>query len=341
MKYPNNIERFVILAAVVVCLSAIPASGGLHTYIGFQEQQYRERQVLDPQSDEWSSQAVEPETTPAGELDQARSLLARGKPKQARRQLEDWTEHNPDHERYFEGIFLLGESWFECRNYYKAYEQYEVVVENTGGELFRAALRREKDVALAFLSGEKRIVWGFMRLPAEDEAIEILDRIWERVPGTSLGEEALLIKADHFFNTGDMLLAQDEYAHLAREYPAGRFLQPAMLRSAEAAEAAFPGIRFDDRPLLEADERYHQVQSAFPAYAEREKVAQRLEGIRQQRAEKDLDIARWYQRTQQPASAEFYYRLILRDWPDTLAAAEARKHLRSMGVDAEAQESQP
>jgi len=42
-----------------------------------------------------------------------------------------------------------------------------------------------------------------------------------------------------------------------------------MLRSAEASEAAFPGIKFDDQPLVEADERYRQVLAAFPTYAER------------------------------------------------------------------------
>ena len=47
-------------------------------------------------------------------------------------------------------------------------------------------------------------------------------------------------KADHFFDRGEMDLAQDEYVNLTREYPAGRFVRLAMLRSAEAAGAAFP-----------------------------------------------------------------------------------------------------
>ena len=336
--------------AALLLVSGWPALGGPRTDTGLvlldavyavQEQQYRERQVLDPDSDEWVARPAEPAATPTGELEEARSLLARGKTRQARRLLSRWVENNPDHGRYFEGRFLLGEAEFERGNYYRAYEHYEAVVENTAGELFRKALRRETDVALAFLSGEKRIVWKILRLPAYDEAVEILDRVWERVPGTRLGEDALRIKAGYFFEHGDMDLAQDEYANLAREYPGGRFTQLAMLRSAEAAEAAFPGIRFDDRPLLEAGERYRQVNRAFPVYARRENVEQRLEGIRQQRAEKDLDIARWYERTRQPAAAEFYYRLVLEDWDDTLAAAEARQRLRAMGVELDAEESQP
>ena len=153
---------------------------------------------------------------------------------------------------------------------------------------------------------------------------------------TPLGELALKIKSDYFFERGDMDLAQDEYANLVQQYPSGRYVQLAMLRTAEAAEAAFPGVRFDDRPLIEAQERYRQVLAAFPAYAEHEDVPQRLEGILQQRAEKDLSVARWYEHTGHPGAAEFYYRQILNDWPDTLAGAEARARLEGLGVMTEA-----
>ena len=298
-----------------------------------EDQQYREREVLDPETGEWVTEEVEDGAS--DELAHARALLAEGQPKKARKILQKWVKENEGHDRYYEAVFLLGETWFESKDYYRAYEQYELVVENTGGELFHTALFRERDVALAFLSGQKRVVWGIFRFPATDEAIDILDRIWERVPGTRLGEEALRTKADYRFNQGDMDLAQDEYANLARQFPTGRYTQFAMMRSAVAAEAAFPGIKFDDRPLLEADERYRQVQAAYPIYAERENVAQRLEGIRQQRAAKDLDIGKWYERTRQKSAAEYYYRLVLSDWRDTLAAAEARQRLRALGVEVE------
>lgn len=297
-----------------------------------QDEQFRERQVLDPETNEWVDQPIEP-ATPGGELEEARSLLATGKAGEALKLLKSWTAANPDHDRHHEGLFLLGEAYFETGDYYKAYESYDVVVQGTSGELFYRALKRQMDVARGFLAGQKRIVWRILRLPAYDDGIQILDRVWEQVPGTRMGEEALKRKADYFFENGDMDLAQDEYANLARQYPRGRFTRSAMLRSAEAANAAFPGIKFDDRALVEAEERYRQVQAAFPDYAERENVDVRLEGIRQQRAEKDLYVADWYERTKQAGAAEYYYRRILKDWPDTVAAAQARSRLRAMGFD--------
>jgi outer membrane protein assembly factor BamD (BamD/ComL family) len=327
--------------AFAFCVFACSLLMGLSPPTGAQDEQYREREVLDPETDQWVAPPAAEDVAPVGALGEARRLLAEGRPGKARKLLARWTEDNPDHERYFEGLYLLGEAEFERGHYYQAYENYELVAENTAGELFYKTLRREMDVARAFLSGEKRIVWKFMRLPAYDDGIEILDRVWERVPGTRLGEEALKLKADYFFEVGDMDLAQDEYVHLAREYPHGRYVQLAMLRGAEAAAAAFPGIRFDDRALLDAQVRYRQVQTSFPPYAQRERVADRLEGIRQQRAEKDLDIARWYERTGRAGAAEFYYRLILKERPDTLAASEAQRRLRALGAEPAAEESRP
>ncbi|MCK4340540.1 MAG: outer membrane protein assembly factor BamD [Phycisphaerae bacterium] len=302
-----------------------------------QEEQYRERQVLDPETDEWVARERPPELGPEDELDEARTLLAAGEPRQARKLLKQWLEENPDSERYFEAEYLLGETYFESRDYWKAVERHQTVAENAAGELFHTANERCVDVARAFLSGQKRILWKIFRLPAYDDGIEILDRVWQREPGTQLGELALKLKADYYFTHGDVDLAQDEYANLALQFPSGRYIQLAMLRTAVAAEAGFPGIQFDDRPLIEAAERYRQFQAAFPAYAERENVAERIEGIRQQRGEKDLDIARWYERTRRSDAAQFYYRQILKDWPDTLAATEARARLRALGSRIEEQ----
>jgi tetratricopeptide (TPR) repeat protein len=313
----------------------------LATAMPAQQEKFRERQVLDPLTDEWVDQARPvPGTAPAEPVDQARALLAQHKPRPARDLLVKWTKRNTDHERYHEAMFLLGDAYFDAGDFYKAYQSYEVVAEATSGELFQQATRKEIDVARAFFAGRPRIVWRIFRLPAYDDGVEILTRVYERIPGTPLGEVALRLKADYFFNRGDMTVAQDEYANLVKEFPIGRYTRAAMLRSAESADASFPGVKYDDHPLAEAEERYRQVQTAHPDFARRENVDERLEAIRQKRADKDLEVARYYERTKHPGAAEFYYRLIIKERPDTLAASEARQRLRALGIEVEREEMQ-
>lgn len=297
-----------------------------------QDRQFREREVLDPETGEWVPTTEPVPAGPEGPLDEARGLLARGEPRDARGLLKDWLKENPDDERFYEGTYLMGVCYFQEREFWKAAERFETVAENSAGELFEDANEGCVDVARAFLSGEKRIVWRIFRFPAYDEGVELLDKVWERMPGTRLGEVALKLKADYYFARGEMGLAEDEYANLVQQFPSGRYVQLAMLRGAVAAEAAYPGVGFDDLPLVEATERYGQVQRQFPGYAEQQDVAQRVEGIRQLRAQSDFEIARWYERTRQGAAAAYYYQLVLREWPDTLFAAEARTRLQALGV---------
>ena len=293
-----------------------------------QQERYRERTVLDPNSNEWVHLAEPDMSDP---LLAARAHLVHSEWRPARKLLEDWLKGHRDDERYYEGVFLYGESYFVGRDYWKAAEQYQIVMENASGELFYAAVRRTMDVARGFLAGQKRIVWKIFWLSAYDEGVTLLDRVYERVPGTSLGEDALKIKADYFFEKGQMQQAEDEYALLAREYPNGRFHRLALLQSAVSAQAAFAGVTHDDKPLLEATERYQQFQSVYPEYAERADVGARLAGIRETRGDKDIATAKWYEKSGHPAAAAYYYRVCIRDWPQTGAATQAADRLRVLG----------
>ncbi len=333
MRTPRTAARFAWGAGVIspVVLISLLLLGS--TAAQAQEQRFRERQVLDPNTNEWIDQAPTTQEAPSNPVDQARLDLAEQRPGRARVALQKWQKGRGDDERYYESMFLLGEAYFEQKDFWKAYQQYLIVADNTSGELFDAANRRCVDVARAFLSGQKRIVWYILRLPAYAEGVDILDRVWERVPGTRLGELALKLKADYHYGNGDVDLAGDDYNSLVQQYQSGRYKQLAMLRSAQSAEAAFPGVRFDDQSLVDAEERYRQVRGAYPTFAEHEKVAERLEGIRQQRAEKDLYIAHWYERVKRPEAAQFYYKVIVKEYPDTLEAADARTRLRAMGVN--------
>lgn len=298
-----------------------------------EDQRYRERQVLDPNTGAWIDQAPPEAGGPLGEVDEARRLVAEGDWKAARPILKKWTKANPEDERYLEAMLLLGDTYFLGKDYWNAAERYQEVADNSAGELFHLAQSRCVDCARAFLAGEKRILWGFIPLPAYDDGCDILDRVWQRAPGTRLGEFALKQKADFRYNRGEFDIAKDEYANLIEQYPSGRHIQTAMLRAAESAEASFTGVKFSDRALVDADVRYRQFKEQFPPLAERESIDARLEGIRQKRADKDLDIAQWYERTRARDAAVFYYRRILSDWPNTLAAAEAQGRLRALGVD--------
>ena len=114
-----------------------------------QQQRFRERQVLDPNTQEWIDQAPSTQAAPTDPVDQARAALAEDHPAQAAALLRKWQKGRGDDERYYESVFLLGESYFESKDFWKALKQYQIVADNASGELFDAANRRCVDVARA------------------------------------------------------------------------------------------------------------------------------------------------------------------------------------------------
>ena len=170
-----------------------------------------------------------------------------------------------------------------------------------------------------------------MRIRDYDGGLAIMDDFIVNYSDTPLAEPAQMGKADYYFSRGEFELAEDEYATFAREYPNSRQHPRALLRSSQAALASFPGIKFDDAGLVEAEERFRQFRRAYPAAAEQQGVPVILDQIAATRADKTYDIARFYEKTGQPQAARFYYRAIVRDWPLTPAAAQAKGRLAALG----------
>ena len=306
------------------------------------EDRYPERLVYDPHTHEWIVEEPPEPGTADGDLAIARNLLARGEHKKAAKRLKQWVAdyayESPCHP---EAVFLRGRVEFERKNYIPAHRHYlEVLNDWPGTEWADRALRGEFVIAEVFLAGHKRKFLGLPFVHAYDEALDILDDIIVNHPNTVLAEQALKTKADYYFRTGEFELAEDAYAHLARDYPAGQYVREAMLQSARAALASFPGVQFDDAPLVEAEERFVQFHRTFPRHAGEEDVDLTLENIRAKRAEKEFSIAEYYRRARQPQAASFYYRSVQQGWPDTTWAALAQDRLADLGWPPEQESAQ-
>ncbi|MBN1344945.1 MAG: outer membrane protein assembly factor BamD [Phycisphaerae bacterium] len=305
-------------------------------------EQFAERLTYDPATGEWLELAPPEPGTPDGDLELARATLARGDGakdfRRARKLLQNWVKTYYDHPRFVEALFYYADAEFQLGNLMKAYELYERLLDDYGAtELAQRALRNELVVAEVYLSGRWRKVWkGMIRLPAYDEAMDILERIaTNRAPGTPLAEQAIKTKADYYYAKGEFADAEEEYARLAREFPRSRYVRLASLRSAQAAFASFPGVKFDDAALVEAEERFEQFRKRYPQAAEEENVPLLLEQIRNSRAHKEYTIGRFYERTKHPRAAAFYYRSVMQYWPDTTWASLAQGRADHLGFGEE------
>jgi len=256
----------------------------------------------------WVPAAGSTEGAARGELALIRRHVERGKNRKAIRRAKKFLKRFPADERGEEVLMLAARAQMNRGRYMKAYEWYERQLDQyPAGKYFDRAIDREFQIAEAFLAGRKQVVWGFLYLSAKAEALEILTRIAEHVPGSIRAEEALLrIGDDHFENKRYVEAAEayDNYLALfGKSVRAGY----ATFRSGQAVLATFRGIPYDGTPLIEAELRFRDLAEKHPAAVGPAGIDAILKDIAALRSRKDYDTAEFYQRTGRPEAARFYY----------------------------------
>ncbi|MGP1273398.1 MAG: outer membrane protein assembly factor BamD [Phycisphaerales bacterium] len=268
-------------------------------------------------------------------LDIARRLIAEGEPDRARHLLDDWIDRNeltgaPD---LAEALRLRGDARLADGNEFRALFDYERVIrEFPGSAEFPIAVEREIDIAVLYLNGLSKPFLGLRIESAKSTGEELLIRAQERMPGSRLAERAAIILADYYYRTRDLPLATEMYDIFLRNYPDSPYRKRSMLNRVYATIATFKGPAYDGLGLLEAKLLIEQFVRDYPADADRLLVTDALLArIDESAAAQQLVTARWYLSNDDPASAVYTIRRLLREHPGTVAAARGLQILEQHG----------
>ncbi|MCG8408677.1 MAG: outer membrane protein assembly factor BamD [Phycisphaerales bacterium] len=311
---------------------------------------YHERLEFDPATGKWKELPPPIPGTEGGDLALARSMLAKGEYKNARKAFKKWFEQYPESPYWPEALFYAAETEVSAEDVkprsgdvMQAYEWLETLLEGwRGHELADRALHKEFIIAemLLFKERKQKIWGGVLWLSAKEEALDILNKIIDLwAPGTPLAERALRFKADYHYQNGEFEEAEMAYARLMRDFPRGQYHRFAMLRSGQSALARFPGIQFDEADLLEAEVYLRDFHDRYPEESAEKSVPQLLKGITDRRAEKEYSIGQYYERTDAIDAAAYYYRWIIENYPETTWSAQSQDRLIALGgLEEEAQD---
>jgi len=332
---PGRWAGFVVVVACAAAsrpISAATAKDVIPSPPGQRAEQLR----YDPVQNRWIEAPKPIPGTEDGDLDIARQYIAREDYKTALKAVKLWIKkYGSGAPRYPEALYLKGTAELETNDYRAAQDTYQKLLNDYPGSPYaERALSGQFRVAEQYLAGKRRkALGGLFYIKDQDGGIKIMDDLVVNYADTPYAEVAQLAKANSYYERGEFELAQDEYARFARDFPNSRYQPKALLWSAYSALASFPGIKFDDAPLIEAQERFGQFMRSYPSQAEQLQVPTILDQIASTRADKTLDIAAFYAKTGHPKAAAFYWRAIVQRWPNTPAAAEARGLLSKIGEE--------
>lgn len=271
------------------------------------------------------------EGSPQGELALIRLHIEKRRYGEAVSQVEKFLKRYEGHPGRQEAMMLAGQAEEARQRDMQAYEWYEKQLqEYPAGEFSDRALGREYRIASDFLAGQKQVVWGFMWLSAEDEAIEILTRIAERAPMSTMAEDSLLLIGDYYFAEARYSQAAESYDDCVELFPRSARSPYASFRAARAVLSTYRGVKYRDTPLIEARLRFRTFADSYPSMAKAMNVDKILANIRKLLAHQDYYTARFYERVGRRRAAKFYYRQVTArygrtDWSDR--ADEALKRL--------------
>ncbi len=327
-----------VAGACLAAEASLAATASLEPW--FPPQEARSRTVTrDAQSGEWTEERPPEAGTSAGDLHFLREDVRAGLYRKALSGAKRWEKtYGKGDVNYPDVILVRTQAMIALRQYDPAHTiLLEFLNEFDGTSYVHEALRQEFMIAEAYLGGAKRRFLWIKMLPAEDVALKILDDLSTGFPDDKHAELAIKTKGDHFQRTGENELAELEYVRLMNDHPQSRYMQYALRRAADSAAATFGGVEYDEAPLIEAENRYEEYARRYPDAAEEEAVSAILETMRAKRADKALNMAQYYERSRHPRTAVFYYQLVVRDWPGTLAEQKARERLSLLGAPLESQ----
>lgn len=291
----------------------------------------------------------EPDKAPAEGSDEAvlakaRRELAEDRASVAFRTIDAWLKPR---ERTFGPLvpqaFLIRADATAVNNEYEALYDYETIIKSfPGSPEYVTAIERELEIAVRYLSGLDRKQWGIRWIGAEGVGEELLVRVHERLPGSQLGERAVIELGDYYYRELDLTSAAVVYQAFVASYPRSAYVMRAKQRQIFANLGKFKGPRYDTTSLLDSGALIKRFQSEYPSQAQAVGLDDALlTRIDESRATQMFETAKWYMDRGDPVSARVVLRRLLKNHPQTASGGKAYDLLKARGWLEVAAEEKP
>ncbi len=294
---------------------------------------------------EWKAQPPAPAGSDEALMQELRSLIAAGKNSEAITRSTAWIEGADRKKNPYmpEALLLRGNARLAEMDEYEALRDYEQIVKDYPGcEQFVPALERELDVAVLYLNGLRKKSWIFRIDSGRPTAEEIILRINERLPGSRLGERALLLLADYYYREHRLRMAAETYDVFLSIFPNSEKRSLAMQRRTYANIAQFKGTHYDPTKLIDSQYQIQRYRREFPAQSEKAGMSDALAArIEESLAAQMLGSARWYLTREDGVSARFTLNRLVKRYPLSGAAREALQILDERGWGPSPAEEKP
>ena len=224
--------------------------------------------------------------------------------------------------------FQKAEMLYARRKFFKAFEQYSSFLDAFPQSALRdAALERQYEIARAFLYGKKKRLLGVFRFRAYEEAAAMAEKIADRSGDAPIAKKSMVTIARSFEARKEFAEAFYRWSDVSVKWPRGKIGAEALLGMAGNLHASYKGPKYDASMLDSSRDYYQKFTVEYPRQAARQGIAAIIDELNAQAADKQLDIALYYERTSSITAANLYFQRIVNEWPGSVAAKIAAEKL--------------
>lgn len=270
-----------------------------------------------------------------GAIAAARKDLAEDRPADAKRILDDFIERydRSNNPLLVQALLYRGDALTAMGDEYNALYDYERVIKDyPATEQWVTAIERELEIGVRYCTGMRRTLFGARLLDASDIGEELLIRVQERMPGSRLAERAGIELADYYYRNRDLGLAVEAYDLFIENYPNSQYLKKAMQRRIYATIGRFKGPRYDGSALIDAKILTRRFANLYPAAAQEAGLDDGLiTRLDESSGQEMMESANYYFAKDDPVSARYVLKRLLKAHPRTTAAAQALQIMEARG----------
>lgn len=287
--------------------------------------------VWTPQTRRWVNPKYATKDTPSAQMDWALGFFEDRDYARAAKEFIRLVRAFPRSETAPEAQFLAGVCYEQLDQQGGALAAYKKLIETYPfSSRFKDGIEREFAIAESFFSGKPLRVFGPLKLPSLDKAVEVYEHVVAQAPYGEYGDRAQ-------FRLGECYRKQERFEEASRafqklidEYPASSLVEQAKYNMAFCAYRLSLKPSYDQSATDEAIRWYEQFIATHPESDLIPEAQQSLKQLKEFKAQGLIQIAEFYEVQNKLRSAAVYYRQLIESYPQSPQAAKAVSRLTEL-----------
>ncbi len=251
----------------------------------------------------------------------ALALVAQGEGKSAVAQLEALIKENPDAPWLEEARFNIAEAYFQATYYRKAAKAFESYLkEYPSGRRADDALKRMLNIGVTLSEKQGSLT----------AATDVLQKIIERGAGTGLADDASSAIGDAYYRAGHYDEAVMAYQDLQSQFPASEWVPAVPYKIGRCYLDSGESVDINPEAYAKARSSFEEYIRKYPNGVHVAEAKERIKTAQALQARSEYRLAAFYVRTRKPKSAAIYLKSVVKQFPGTQYADQARALLERL-----------